>query len=70
MAGLNQFREFDLDGHVDAKGVRYIGKAVLQPSGLYHVMAVVGGALCWVEVTIKHPGLSRIERLLEPSVVD
>lgn len=48
--------EIDLDGHVDRKGVRYIGKAARQPDGLYICLADVAGCLCRVEVRI-----SRIE---------
>jgi hypothetical protein len=42
----------DLDGHVDAKGIRYIGHATRQHDGKYVCLAIVGGALCRVEVTI------------------
>jgi hypothetical protein len=44
--------EIDVDGHVDAKGIRYIGKAVKMPSGVWLCLADVGGALCRVEVRI------------------
>jgi hypothetical protein len=44
--------EFDVDGHVDAKGIRYIGKAVLMGDGTWRCLANVGGALCRVEVKI------------------
>lgn len=44
--------ELDIDGHVDAKGIQYIGKALLQPSGKWHCLANVNGALCKVEVSI------------------
>lgn len=42
----------DLDGHIDAKGIEYIGKASLQANGLYKCMAVVEGCLCIVEVKL------------------
>ena len=44
--------EVDLDGHVDRKGIRYIGKAKRQDDGKYICLAIVGGALCRVEVTL------------------
>lgn len=45
--------EIDLDGHVDGKGVRYIGKANRHPDGTWRCLADVGGALCLVEVRIR-----------------
>lgn len=44
--------EVDLDGHVDSKGVRYIGKAVRLRGNRYVVLADVGGCLCRVEVAL------------------
>lgn len=44
--------ELDVDGHVDDHGIRYLGKAVLQPSGAWLCLADVGGALCRVEVRL------------------
>lgn len=44
--------EVDLDGHVDARGVKYLGKALRQPDGLYICLADVNGCLCRVEVRI------------------
>jgi hypothetical protein len=44
--------EIDVDGLVDGKGVRYIGKAARQPNGMYHALADVDGALCRVECRI------------------
>ena len=44
--------EIDLDGHVDGKGVRYVGKAQRQDDGKYVCLADVGGMLCRVEVTL------------------
>lgn len=42
----------DVDGHVDPRGIRYVGKAHRQPNGKYVCLADVGGALCRVEATI------------------
>ncbi len=54
--------EFDVDGHVDARGIEYIGKASLQFNGKWRCLANVGGALCVVEVKITRPGLrTRVE---------
>lgn len=44
--------EIDVDGLVDAKGVRYLGKAVKMPNGMYQCLADVDGALCRVECRI------------------
>jgi hypothetical protein len=44
--------EIDLDGHIDAKGIRYLGKAKRQEDGKYICLADIGGALCRVEVTL------------------
>jgi hypothetical protein len=44
--------EIDVDGYVDRKGVRFIGKAKRQPDGTYLCLADVGGALCRVEAHI------------------
>lgn len=41
-----------LDGFVDTHGVQYVGKAVRQPNGRYHSLAIVHGALCKVECRI------------------
>lgn len=46
--------EIDLDGYFDERTqIRYIGKARLQPNGMYKSLAVVRGALCTVEVALK-----------------
>lgn len=45
--------EIDLDGHVDSKGVRFIGKAKRYADGTWRCLADVGGALCVVEVRIR-----------------
>lgn len=42
----------DLDGYIDARGIRYIGSAARTAEGTYRVLADVGGALCRVEVRI------------------
>jgi hypothetical protein len=45
--------EVDVDGRVDHENnVRYLGKAWRQPDGKYHCLAIVGDALCRVEVTL------------------
>lgn len=44
--------EVDLDGHVDLKGVEYIGKARRQPDGTWQCLANVDGCLCIVQVKI------------------
>jgi hypothetical protein len=44
--------EIDVDGMVDAKGIRFIGKAILMGDGTWRCLADVGGALCRVEVKI------------------
>ncbi len=46
--------KIDLDGRYDSRtdAIRYMGMATRQPSGLYRVLANVGGALCIVEVTL------------------
>ncbi len=50
-------RTFDVDGHVDARGVRYIGVATRQKDGTWKALAEVGGALCLVEcrITLQEP---------------
>lgn len=44
--------EVDLDGHVDLRGVEYIGNASRQPDGTWRCLAKVGTALCVVECRI------------------
>lgn len=43
-----------IDGRYDSRtdAIRYLGFATRQPSGLYRVLADVGGALCLVEVSL------------------
>ena len=50
--GTIELHELDLDGHI-VDGVRYIGKALLQPNGKWACLADVNGALCRVEVSIQ-----------------
>lgn len=45
-------KEVDLEGHIDAHGIEYIGIATLQPNGRYHVLAKVEDKLCRVECSI------------------
>jgi hypothetical protein len=49
---LKTTTEVDIDGYVDAKGVRYLGKATLMGDGTWRALADVGGALCRVECKI------------------
>lgn len=63
--------EVDLDGHVDARGIRYIGKARRQPGGKYHCLANVHGCLCLVEVAIvASPSETRSEASQEGDLPD
>ena len=34
-------KEVNLEGHIDERGIAYIGIATLQPNGEYHVLANV-----------------------------
>ena len=45
--------QIDLDGHIDSKGIQYIGNATCQDNGKYHCLANVNGCLCIVEVSIQ-----------------
>lgn len=46
--------EIDLNGIVDVStGIRYIGKALKNFDGHWLCLAVVGGALCRVEVNVR-----------------
>jgi hypothetical protein len=47
-----EVQEIDLDGFVDAKGVKYIGKAGRRKDGTWECLADVAGSLCRVQVTI------------------
>jgi hypothetical protein len=44
--------EFDLDGHIDAKGIQYVGKAVRMDDGKWLCLARIGSCLCRVEVSL------------------
>ena len=46
----------DVDGHVDARGVRYLGVATRQKDGTWKALADVCGALCIVECRITLQG--------------
>ncbi len=46
--------EVDVDGYVDARGIRYFGKAARQEDGTWRCLADVDGMLCLVEVTLHH----------------
>lgn len=49
-------RDVVVDGIVDeARGIQYLGKAVQQPNGRWHALAIVCGSLCAVEVKITLP---------------
>lgn len=59
---MNFPHEVDLDGQYDHSYngtderkavIQYIGKATLQPNGMFKVLANVNGALCLVEVKLK-----------------
>jgi hypothetical protein len=45
-------REVDLDGVVDTRGIRYLGKATRGDDGRWTCLADVGGRLCLVEVKL------------------
>lgn len=47
--------EFSLDGHIDTKGIRYIGSARKKNNGKWNCLADVDGALCVVELTLSFP---------------
>ncbi len=49
--------EVDLEGYVDKRGIRYLGKARKQSSGKWICLADVAGALCLVEISIAAPGV-------------
>jgi hypothetical protein len=53
----------DLDGLVDSRGVRFVGRALKLPSGLYACLAAVDGCLCRVEVRIS-PAPPDVQRSL------
>ena len=53
--------EIDVDGHVDLRGIEYIGKATRQPDGTWRCLAKIphgaDTALCVVEckITLQPP---------------
>lgn len=48
--------EQDVDNRIDERlGVRFIGKAWLQPDGTWRALADFHGALCLVQVTLRFP---------------
>lgn len=49
---LKTGRTYDIDGYVDAKGIKYIGSAWELMDGTWLCLANVGGALCRVQVKI------------------
>jgi len=51
----------DLDGYVDARGVRYVGKAMRQPDGKYIGLADVDGCLCRVELVLTAVPVATVE---------
>lgn len=58
--------EIDIDGHIDHKGVKYIGAATWVSGNLYRCLANVGGCLCVIEATIQprregHPAGTSVE---------
>lgn len=50
---LKTGRVVDIDGHVDSRGIRYIGKATEQANGAWIALADVAGRLCRVELQLK-----------------
>jgi hypothetical protein len=42
----------NVDGHIDRRGIRYLGTAHRQPNGKYICLADIDGNLCRVEATI------------------
>lgn len=49
---VERVTEIDVDGYVDSKGVRYLGRAVRMDDGTWRCLADVGGCLCRVECSI------------------
>lgn len=49
--------EVDLEGHIDERGITYIGIATRQPNGEYHVLAKVKDCLCRVACRIERKKL-------------
>ena len=51
MGGIS-LTEIDVDGHVDDRGIRYLGKASKQPDGTWRCLAEIHGALYVVEIKV------------------
>jgi hypothetical protein len=49
---LTTTTRFSLEGHVDARGIRYLGEAALMGDGSWRCLADVGGCLCVVELRL------------------
>ena len=47
-----EVQEIDLDGFIDAKGVKYIGKARRRKDGTWECLTNVAGCLYRVQITI------------------
>ena len=45
--------EIDLDGHVDGRGIQYVGKAAKQADGTWKCIAIVDSALCVVKFCVR-----------------
>jgi hypothetical protein len=45
--------ELNLDGHIDERGIQYIGRATRRSNGQWVCLADVKGCLCLVEVSVK-----------------
>ena len=52
---LTTTTRFNLEGHVDARGIRYLGEAALMGDGTWRCLAVVSDCLCVVEVRLTFP---------------
>jgi len=48
-----EITEIDLDGRIDEKGVRYLGKATRRRDGQWVCLADVDGYLCMVEIRVR-----------------
>ena len=52
VGSLTETDEIDVDGCVDGKGVKFIGKAKRWADGTWRALADVAGCLCVVECTV------------------
>ncbi len=50
-------RTADINGHVDTKGIKYIGTAVEYMNGTWRAVAIIGGALVLVECRVRFVSL-------------